>query len=367
MKRVLSCLVMIVMLLASSAVAIANEEYETFNTEHFEYRVPKGWITSEKGNARYHYAKTDGDPSMGFYYVEEMDLSSLGKLSGAMLDSAYLDIISSVRETQHASSETNDILKQIVVDDGDAYLYGTTMRSGEKIYHSACIIYYSDGNIFSMMYTKDDNKIEDLEYQGMLMASTVTKSKNPYKTESKQAVEDSDMKQYEVKEYKWSTKRYHHFDLVIKNTSDFDAHIEVTMLFYDKKGNIIGVKNGDEEACQRGYETFWSFSNDEPFDHAEYTISMTPDTYYKGVQSNVELSANIVKNKVIITAKNTGATAVNFLEYNLIMLDKKGTVVDSRWGYLTDKDNELKPGKTEFREEKTSKKFATVELYAKGR
>lgn len=173
--------------------------------------------------------------------------------------------------------------------------------------------------------------------------------------------------EYEIKEYKWSTSRYYHNDIVIKNTSGYDANIDVTALFKDKDGNIIGVSNDNEEACQDGYETFWSFYKDDPFDSCEFLITVTPDKYYKGVQSSVEQSASVVGKKVIITAKNTSESTVKYLEYYLLYLDGDGNAVDYDWGYLTDSDSELKPGKTEFREESSSSAFASVELYTKGR
>lgn len=173
--------------------------------------------------------------------------------------------------------------------------------------------------------------------------------------------------EYEVKEYLWNTSRQYHSDLVIKNTSGFDAQIEVTTLFFDKDGSIVGVSNKEENACEDGYETFWSIYNDAPFTTAEHSITLSPDTYYTGMQSSIELKSNVVKKKVIITAKNTGDKAVKFVEYYVIYLDKKGNIVDNDWGYLTDKDNEIKPGKTVFKEESSSKSFESAEVYAKGR
>ena len=167
--------------------------------------------------------------------------------------------------------------------------------------------------------------------------------------------------------YKWS-KSYYYYICVIKNTSGFNAKISVNVVFYDADDNIVGVNSDSEYGCENGFETCWVLSNDMEYDHVVTEITVEPDNrYVDGGQSCIELSTSIVGKKVIITAKNNGKSAVEFLEYHVLFLNDKGEVVSTNWGYLDDDDNELKPGATEMRDESYSKGFSDVKVYALGR
>lgn len=171
-----------------------------------------------------------------------------------------------------------------------------------------------------------------------------------------------------INEYIYNTHYYHYYIFTLKNTSGYNAKISVNVTFYDSDDNVVGVANDSENACQNGYITYWSFSNDMKFDHAVANITMSEETWYgDGGQSCVEISTNTVGKKVIITAKNNGNEPVQFLEYHVLFFNNKGEVVSTGWGYLTDDDSELKPGATEMRDESYSKGFADVAVYTHGR
>lgn len=172
-----------------------------------------------------------------------------------------------------------------------------------------------------------------------------------------------------VKEYYYNTSLDYYYIFILRNTSGYTAEIRANIIFYDAEDNIVGVGNGSENACESGYETYWSFSNDDiPFDHVSVEITMAPEEYYAdGGQSNIESSVSIVSNKAIITAKNTGNVPVKFLKYNLLYLDEAGQIVSTKWGYLTDDDSELKPGATEMRDDACYDDFSDAKVYLLGR
>ena len=178
---------------------------------------------------------------------------------------------------------------------------------------------------------------------------------------------DSSPSEYQVTEYRWSSSWYYYNDLVIKNTSGQDCKISVSMIFYDKAGNIIGIDEASQYACQNGFETYYSFSNEDPFDHVEYTITMTPEKYYTCIQADLDLQSNIVGDKVILSARNSGDLVMEFVEYHVLYLDDSGTVVGKDWGYIDDSDNEIKPGSTQFKDESCSEDFSSVLFFANGR
>jgi hypothetical protein len=93
---------------------------------------------------------------------------------------------------------------------------------------------------------------------------------------------------------------------------------------------------------------------------------MIPNNNNKGVQSIIALSSNIVKNKVNISAKNTGNRPVKSLKYYLLFLDENKNVVDCNKGFFLRIFEELKQGETTFVEETSSEEFVDVELYTIG-
>ncbi len=167
-------------------------------------------------------------------------------------------------------------------------------------------------------------------------------------------------------EYKWSSYWSSNYALAIKNTSGETNGYSARILFYDEKNNIVGVANSDINVLGDGYEALIVASQDNVYDHVSYAIQ--PHTsYYQDVHSFVEITANIVGDKAILSAKNTGNQAAQFVEYHCLFLDKAGNVVGSDWGYLVDDDSELKPGKTELREANCYDEFESAVVYFEGR
>lgn len=169
-----------------------------------------------------------------------------------------------------------------------------------------------------------------------------------------------------TKEYRWNTSGYFFNDLVIKNTSGRNCLIEVTMYFKDKNGNVIGVKNDDKYACEDGYETYWSFGNNEEFESVEFDITMNDNRFYDCIQSKLDLKVLTTKDKAILSVKNTTERPMSFVNYFVLFLDENGKVIERGRGYLADSDYEIKPGKTQSQEQRCREPFAEVVAYAHG-
>lgn len=176
--------------------------------------------------------------------------------------------------------------------------------------------------------------------------------------------QETDDPGYHVTPFVWNNDSEYHADLVIENTSDKDSIIEVTMLFKNKDGDIIGVINDMKAACEAGYETFWSFFNETAFDDYEYEITMSDAVPGSCIQSDLELSVSMADNKIIIKATNKGAETIYFVEYHILCLDENVKVADYKNGFIGDKDYEIKPGKTVYSQETSDKTFEAIYLYA---
>lgn len=169
-----------------------------------------------------------------------------------------------------------------------------------------------------------------------------------------------------MKEYKWNLSGYYFNDLVIKNTSGRDCLIEVTMYFKDKNGNIIGVKNDNQYACEDGYETFWPFFNKGEFHSVEYDITMNDNRLFDPAQSKLDVQVITTNDKVIVSAKNTMDKPVESVRYDALFLDADGEMVLRAYGYLQDANFELKPGKTQSQESTCTEPFSEVVVYVHG-
>ncbi len=170
-----------------------------------------------------------------------------------------------------------------------------------------------------------------------------------------------------VKEYKYSdTYGFSHAAFVIvENTSKYTVELGAKIKFYDKAGNLIGYTSGSEHAVGPNEEVCFRFSNEEAFDHYEITWSAAEEKYYSAVCGNISLEVTKTKNKAIIEATNNGDIAAEFVEYYALFLNGD-EVVGYGWGYLTDKESQIKPGKTEMREATCYSSFNSVKVYITG-
>ena len=166
--------------------------------------------------------------------------------------------------------------------------------------------------------------------------------------------------------YTWSTRWGNYCALVLKNTSEEATGFDLQIVYYDSSDNIVGVSNPSISVLDPGYEVLVSSSCDTAFDHLEFSVTPT-DSWYNDVHTYVDVTAQIVGDKAILTATNTGNVNASFIEYRCLFLDSNDEVVESAWGYIVDNDSELKSGKTERRQESCSEKFDKVLVYFEGR
>lgn len=168
--------------------------------------------------------------------------------------------------------------------------------------------------------------------------------------------------QLEYTEYTW--KKY--VALVIKNNSDRNIEIDVNMKFKDGSGSLIGTKNDGEHAFESGQEIVFVFYNDTTFDSYEYDVSVSEEKYYTCVLSSIECEVNTTDKKAILSVTNTGEKAAEFVEYTILYMNGDN-VVGYDWGYATDNDSEIKPGKTINKEGTCYEPFDHVQVYFTGR
>lgn len=105
---------------------------------------------------------------------------------------------------------------------------------------------------------------------------------------------------------------------------------------------------------------------DESFATSDYSFHVEEETWYDCVQSDITYSGTVAKDKVIITAKNNGTKAAEFVEITALFF-KDNKIVYSDSNFFTDNDFELKPGASMNKELNCFEEFDSYELLVTGR
>ena len=177
--------------------------------------------------------------------------------------------------------------------------------------------------------------------------------------------EETVLSQLDVQKYKYSSKYWNYAFLSVKNNSEFDISISVSVKFY-KDGELIGAKSTQENAFEKGTEILLYFMPDEDFTEMEYEISADEEDWYECVVSDLSYETVPAKNKEIVSITNNGEYAAEFVECKcLFFLGEE--VVGFGSQYFTDDDSELKPGKTITKEIDCYEAYDSVKFFLTGR
>lgn len=174
------------------------------------------------------------------------------------------------------------------------------------------------------------------------------------------------LSQLEVTEYAYSSSWYQYGFLAIKNNSNFDLDLSVSVKFYDASGNLIGANTKSQEAFESGTEILLYFMPDEEFARMEYEFSADKEDWYECVVSDLTYESVSAKNKEIVSVTNNGEKPAEFVEVHALFF-KGGKVVGHNSTYFTDDDYELKPGKTITEELSCYEDYDSVKFFFTGR
>lgn len=174
------------------------------------------------------------------------------------------------------------------------------------------------------------------------------------------------LSQLEVTEYAYSSKHYDYAFLAVKNNSEFNLDISVSIKFYNTAGELIGAKNSSENAFESGTEILFYFIPDEAFATTEYEFEVKEEDWYECVVSDLTYESVSAKNKEIVSVTNNGSEAAEFVEASALFF-KGDTVIGFDWVYFVDDDSEIKPGKTITKEMDCYEDYDTVKLFFTGR
>lgn len=306
------------------------------------------------------------------------ELSEAKSLIEARMEEAYQEELSSYQPIESANGLS-------VSPDTKVSITGTAIKVAEGLADVQAIVSLPDESQFVVSYIPNETLPKMIEGNGYTIHGVfagymsiggndipsmsiimLEAAKVPGAPSSQLAYDDPNA-DFPAKGYTWSTSMYHYLGLVVRNNTPLTVEIEANVVFKDASGKIVGAKNSSEYAFESGCDIALIFSSDISFDSYEYDISASPETYYSPVLSSLEYEVTINESKAILSVTNTGSKAAQFVEaYVLFMNDDEVVYYSSH--YITDNDNEIKPGKTllqEFNAYRTQ--FDSIQVFFTGR
>ena len=169
--------------------------------------------------------------------------------------------------------------------------------------------------------------------------------------------------------YTWNDYYSYSVALVVKNNSSFNCRLSANVLFKNAAGELIGAADDSTDTFEAGQEVCLVFSNEVEFSSFDYEYEVSKLEYYDCVSSSLSCETTVTTNKAIIAITNNGEKTAEHVEYNILFM-LGDEVVDYNWGYATDDNSEIKPGKTIIEEVKfynDKKDFDNVKVYYNGK
>lgn len=149
-----------------------------------------------------------------------------------------------------------------------------------------------------------------------------------------------------VQKYQWSGSGYHYAGLELKNNTGETLQVNAEFIFYDAANNIIGTKKESCVAFGSKSNAFIYKANESEYDHFEYKLTPSIDTYYLSVVSDLENNVSDSDKKLIFSITNSGKQTAQFVQC-VALFFRGGEVVGHSYAYASDADSEIKPGSTE--------------------
>ena len=162
-------------------------------------------------------------------------------------------------------------------------------------------------------------------------------------------------------EYKYDGYSYY-YSFAVKHSKPGLQRIEANVTFFDEAGDIIGAKSADVFCAEAGHEYYLEVFNDAPFDHTEVQFKFSDAAYMKSHASMLDVSSNVINNKVLVTGVFNGETSVELTaEVNALFL-KDGEVVYTDCAYLKAFED-VNPEETMMTEISSYEDFDDVKIF----
>jgi len=316
-------------------------EYYGFNFESQEeaddYAKEQGFKSATLGD----------DGSITIVMSKSQHKKTMGELSKT-IDEALQEMIGSEDYTNITAVEHNDNYTSFTV----------TTKSEELDFNESFSVlsFYIYGGMYnSFNGTPADNihvdfineasgeVIDSFDSENMGDRSTADDSSESDSADAADYAAQLDKEEYTYDDGYGST---YHF-IVLKNNSDQTLTIATNSVAYNGSGDKIGAGSGHLDALgpQSEQLVIESIDNVSDVDHFDTTISASKAKWYEDATANIEVEADVLGDKVIITCTNNGDEPAQSVEGRVIFL-KDGECVGYSTNYFMNMDGKLKPGES---------------------
>ncbi len=136
---------------------------------------------------------------------------------------------------------------------------------------------------------------------------------------------------------------------IVKNNIDKDVSVQINTIARNADSSMIGAGSADIEVLSPGAESlcvvYFDSITKEEIDSCETTLNYSEESYYFGINNNLETEISDTGNKIVVAVTNKGDVPAMFVEGYAFFFDGDDCIgYDSR--YFTDDDSEIKPGAT---------------------
>ena len=168
-----------------------------------------------------------------------------------------------------------------------------------------------------------------------------------------------------VTEYTLEGSWSRYYFVAIENPSVYDIDLSINVKYYDKDGNLSGV-NSINDSIQAGGTALLYDTPDDEFASTKLEYEVKESSWTKPLQS--ELSYEIIQksDKLIVTVKNNAEVTAEFVKAQVLFFDGD-QLVNYDWTYVTDSDNQIKPGKEVSDEISCKATFDSYLIFVSGR
>lgn len=185
------------------------------------------------------------------------------------------------------------------------------------------------------------------------------------KTQASNIISDAE-KVITTKEYIWKNDSNYYVTIVARNNTPIAQDMDINVLLYDENEKMVGAKSDSRDIVPPGCEVMFTFSNKEAFSGVKYEYSLNEKSYYVPVIQNLVIDYDLTEKKAVISIRNNGDIAANFVEAYVIF--KQGDkVVGYDDGYVVNSNSCINPGEMCVKEFSCSAAFDSIEVYLSGR
>ena len=310
-------------------------------------------------------------------YMEGVTQEQLDAGKGTTYQSATLNDDGSVtykmtkqqhREMLKSMSDSVDQSMQELIDDDNYMITGITHNDDYTVFDVTLegtevgfadsftsMVFYMYGGMYGIFsgtetdhvvvnfLDPDGNVIESFDSKNMSDVSASDDSNESNPSDAADYAAQLDKEEYTYDDGYGST---YHF-IVLKNNSDQTLTIATNSVAYNGSGDKIGADSGHLDALgpQSEQLVIESFDNVSDVDHFDTTISASKAKWYEDATANIEVEADVLGDKVIITCTNNGDEPAQSVEGRVIFL-KDGECVGFLTNYFMNEDGKLKLGES---------------------